>query len=76
MVIDNRRFCDVCDESIEKGETFVVRTVPQKNALLFRSLVENMDDAPSFPVDGEGNVRLDICLDCKMNLGALSRIVN
>lgn len=76
MLIDGLRFCDVCDELIVKDTPYAVSTVPQKNALLFRSLIENADDPPSYAVDADGNVRLEICLDCKMNMGTLNTMVN
>jgi len=46
VVQDGIRFCDVCDEEIPKGKTYVYSEVPT----------------------AEGMVRIDICLDCRMNM--------
>ena len=71
MMKDNNRVCDVCDSVIPKGETYRVSTVPKRNAELFRSTMERVpsDLVPTASVDSKGNIRLDICLDCHLNMG-------
>jgi hypothetical protein len=72
MLKDNIRQCDVCNGLIPKGEKYRVSTVTKDQALLFRSLIEASEPelAPTTTVDSQGNMRLDICLECHLNIGA------
>ena len=56
MVVNERRSCDVCYKEIKKGERYIAHTVQEDHVPL--ALVERA-------VDVEGNVQLDICLDCR-----------
>ena len=62
------RFCDVCGAAIVKGEKYAIVTVSKDNAELFDALTESGPDmAPTISVDSRGNVRLDLCLGCRLN---------
>jgi len=68
---DNVRSCDVCAGVIRKGEKYAVAIIPAPRAQLFRSLNESDPDmAATFTIDARGDVRLDICFDCKIDMGA------
>ena len=66
MLIDNIRLCDVCDGVIPKVEKYRVSTVPRDKALLFSA---DPDLIPTTNVDSQGNIQLDICLECHLNKG-------
>jgi len=77
MVRDGTRICDVCGETIPRGTKYAVHVLPQADAKLLISV--NDDDpetASTFTLDSRGNARLDICLDCKANMGIQGGIVN
>jgi hypothetical protein len=77
MLKSGVRSCDVCDEVIPKGEKYAVSIIPEARAQLFRSLNESSPDmAASFTADEKGNVRLDICLECKLRMGTAAESVN
>jgi hypothetical protein len=63
----NDRFCDVCGGAIVKGERYAVVTVSKDNVELFRALTESETDMAPIAVESHGNVRLDLCLKCRMN---------
>lgn len=72
MLKDNDRLCDVCGSDISKGENYRVSMVPEQNALLFKSIIDSAphpDLVPTTTADPKGNIRLDICLECHMNMG-------
>jgi hypothetical protein len=48
--------------------------IPQDAAELL--IEEDHELVPTFTADADGNVRLDICLDCKANMGIQAEIVN
>jgi hypothetical protein len=76
MFKDSVRSCDVCGKVIPKGEKYVASTVSKERAELFRSLNEvEPENAATFTTDSEGNVRLDICLECKGSMGDRSNLV-
>jgi hypothetical protein len=62
MLKDNIRQCDVCDGVIPKGERYRVSTI-SKDKALHPELIE-----PTM-VDSQGNIRLDICLECVLSMG-------
>jgi hypothetical protein len=62
MLKDNIRQCDVCDEIIPKGEKYRVSTISKEQAVY-------LDLAPTTMVDSQGNIRLDICLECHLQMG-------
>jgi hypothetical protein len=74
MFKDGVRTCDVCGESIPKGTEYAMHVLPQYTAKLL--IDEDNDLVSTFTVDADGNVRLDICLDCKAHMGIHSEIVN
>jgi hypothetical protein len=77
MLKSGVRSCDVCDKVIPRGEKYAVSIVPEARAQLFRSLNESSPDlAATFTVDEKGNVRLDICLECKLRMGSATESVN
>jgi len=70
MLRDGQRSCDVCGASIPKGEKYVVSKVPREKARLFLEAMEaNPEMSATVTPDSQGNLRLDICLDCHMNMG-------
>jgi hypothetical protein len=77
VIKDGVRLCDVCAEIIPKGTTYAVHVLSPEEAKLLQSL--NNDDpefAPTFALDSDGNARLDVCLDCKANMGIQGEIAN
>jgi hypothetical protein len=75
MLKDSVRSCDVCGEVISKEEKYVASTVSKEKVELFRSLNDvNPENAATFTTDSEGNVRLDICLECKGSMGDRSNL--
>ena len=50
-----------------------VSTVSKDQAQLFRSIMEasEPDLVPTTTIDTQGNIRLDICLECHMNMGGV-----
>ena len=62
------RFCDVCGAAILKGEKYAIVTVSKDNAELFHALTEREPGvAPTTSVDSHGNLRLDLCLACRLD---------
>ena len=77
MVKDGIRVCDACGDTIPNGTTYAVHTFPKDEAELVRSLTERSPDtAPTFTVDSDGSMRLDIYLNCKANMGMPGEIVD
>ena len=69
MLRDVGRLCDVCGYNILKGEKYIVSKVPKTNAQTILEMTQaNPETAPTTTVDSEGNLRLDICLDCHMHM--------
>jgi hypothetical protein len=69
MLKEGVRHCDVCGEVILKGQKYSVSLVPKDQAQLADSLFEAAPDmAATRTVDDSGNLRLDICLECKLNM--------
>jgi hypothetical protein len=77
MLKEGVRRCDVCGDVILKGQKYSVSVVPKDQAQLANSLFEAAPDmAPTRTVDDGGNLRLDICLECKVNMGTPGEIVH
>jgi hypothetical protein len=69
MLRDGQRFCDICEVKIPKGENYVASTVPKSQAHLFRETMEaNPEVGVKTTPDSQGNLRLNVCLDCHMNM--------
>lgn len=69
MLQGKDRFCDVCGDAIAKGEKYAAFTVSKDEAELFHALTDSeLDMAPTISVDSQGNLRLDVCLDCRLNM--------
>jgi hypothetical protein len=70
MLKDSIRLCDVCGEIIPKGQQYAVTVIPNEKVQLAESaFATSPDTAPTRTVDANGNIRLDICLDCKLSTG-------
>jgi len=59
--------CDVCGEEIPKGTRYVAYRVPPKAAALLRN--DDPELNVSSTIEKDGNVRLDVCLECRVNMG-------
>ena len=71
------RTCDVCGETISKGQKYAFTVIPKEKRYMLASLNEASPEVkPTFTQDAEGKIRLEIGLDCKMNMGTSSEIVN
>jgi hypothetical protein len=69
MLKEHTRTCDVCGESIPKGEKYAVNIVPKAKAELFWSLNgSDPEMAATTTVDEKGNIRLEICLECRITM--------
>jgi hypothetical protein len=64
MLRGGERHCDICDRPIQKGEHYFTVLVP-------RDFVPPNADIPrsGLAVDALGNVRVDICPDCRAAMG-------
>lgn len=64
MLRDGERQCDICDRTIPKGERYFT-------VLVARDLVPVNADIPrsGLAVDALGNVRVDMCQQCKAGMG-------
>ena len=71
MLHENVRTYDVCEEEIPKGETYKVVAVPREMVPVFASMmVSEPDLTPNWIQREDGSVRLDVCLDCALNMGS------
>ena len=74
---DNLRLCDVCGEVIPKGQQYAVTLIPKEKVPLAESaFATSPDTAPTRTVDANGNLRQDICLDCKLNTGTAGETIH
>ncbi len=64
MLKESIRYCDVCEEVIARGQHYAVSIIPKQNVEMARSTLESEGT-----LDSSGNLRLDICLDCRMHMG-------
>ena len=60
MLLNDERTCDVCYRVIKKGEKYTAYVVEKSEAPW--SIAER-------PVDAQGNVQVDVCLDCRRITG-------
>jgi hypothetical protein len=63
MLRDGVRHCDVCDQEIPEGERYVVSKISKDFVRSGTSPSE-----AGVAIDSLGNARLDICLDCRVNM--------
>lgn len=68
MKDSNRRFCDVCNEEISKGEKYQRVTLAREAAEIFRSQ-EDSELRPSWTENPDGTVTMDICATCTLSMG-------
>ena len=70
MLKDNFRSCDVCGSEIAQGERYVVSKIPKHRLQLIEELMPGIepDMRPTMDVDSQGNLRLDICIDCHKDI--------
>ncbi len=65
MLNESGRLCDTCGDRISKGDKYSVTLIPRDKRHLFSFLNgRNAEIAPTFAIEANGDVRLDICLDC------------
>lgn len=76
MLITGVRFCDVSNEAIEAGARYATSIVPKDQSPPLMSLISENEDSPGFSIDMEGNVRIDVCLECKLNMGLTARLTS
>lgn len=54
--------------AIVRGEKYAIVTVSKDDAELVHALTESEPSmAPTISVDSRGNLRLDLCLNCRLN---------
>jgi hypothetical protein len=63
MIEDGDRYCDICEGMIPKGNHYAVSVIPKQNVEIARSTLPCEGT-----MDASGNLRLDICLDCRMGM--------
>lgn len=70
MLKHNLRSCDVCGSEIAEDEPYVLSKIPKHRLQLIEELTPGIepDMRPTMDVASQGNLRLDICLDCHMNM--------
>ena len=64
------RSCDVCGSEIPKGERYVVSKITKHRLQFIEDLMPGIepDMLPVMDMDAQGNLRLDICLACHLNM--------
>jgi hypothetical protein len=67
MVTNGVRTCDVCEDVIPIGAKYSVSFVPAIHVQSTRELLAH-EGGQAGTLDENGNLRLDICLDCRMNM--------
>lgn len=70
MLKDGGRVCDVCGEEIPKGQKFRKSTMPAHAATLLPA-TDDPDLIPTWTVNDDGTVTMDICLMCTVSMGKL-----
>lgn len=68
MLKDGKRFCDVCAEDIPKGTKYLKSTMPAQAAALL-SARDDPGLIPTWTVNDNGTVTMDICLECEVAMG-------
>lgn len=67
MLKDGIRYCDVCDNIINKTEKYRVVTMSPKSAEIFFETARP-ELIPNWTITDGGDVRLDICLTCYLSM--------
>jgi len=65
------RVCDVCGEALPTGQKFRKSTMPAHAATLL-STSNDPDLTPTWTVNDDGTVTMDICLSCTVSMGQLA----
>ena len=68
MISDGIRICDICKEEIEKGVTYRKAIMPPQAAVLLTG-TDDPDVRPTWSLNSNGNVEMDICLTCTFSMG-------
>jgi hypothetical protein len=69
VVRNSVRTCDVCGTEIPKGDMYAVNVIVRRNADDFmESMSRNSGGIPTFTADGQGNLTLEICMNCKLKI--------
>jgi len=69
MVKEGKRICDVCGDHIPKATKYRNTTMHAEAARLLSAL-DNPGLVPSWTVNDNGTVTMDICLECTVSIGA------
>jgi len=70
MLKDGERVCDVCGDKIPKGQKYRKSMMPAQAAALLSS-TDDPDLIPTWTVNDDGTVTMDICLTCTVSMGKL-----
>ena len=57
------RYCDVCDREVAKGARYLAAVIERDHVPPNANIADT-----GFTVDALGNVRLDICWDCRTGM--------
>ena len=68
MLKERKRMCDVCGEHIPQGTHYRKSTMPAEAAALL-SAPGDPDLIPTWTVNDDGSVTMDICLECTISMG-------
>jgi hypothetical protein len=68
MTSTGSRFCDVCGETIDPGETYRSAELGAE-AAAFLLEARDPDLVPTWTQLANGNVRIDICAVCMVSMG-------
>jgi hypothetical protein len=69
MPEDALRLCDVCGREIRSTDDYSSITIPVEAATWLRPLLKAQGVKAT--EDGEGNLKLDICSECRGTMGGL-----
>jgi len=67
MIKNNNRICDVCGENVPKASPYQKVILKPEIAELFFN--KDLDISPTWTNLPNGNVQLEICLDCYLSMG-------
>ena len=70
MLNNGDRVCDVCGEALPTGQKFRKSTMPAHAATLLAATYDP-DLTPTYAVNDDGTVTMDICLTCTVSMGIL-----
>lgn len=68
MLSDKIRICDICADEIPVGTTYRKSTMLPEAAELFAA-TEDPDVRPTWTINPDGAVTLDICPTCVLSVG-------